>query len=95
MQKEPESARWPTRFRTPSASPVSIDSSSVRPRLSVTSPSATSWSPGSIRIQSPGTTSSARSSTSSPSRTALAFGATSSARLSSVSFALISCLIPM
>ena len=69
MQKEPESARSPTRLRTPSASPVSIDSSRVSPRLSATSPSATSWSPGSTRIQSPGTTSSASSSTNPPSRT--------------------------
>ena len=49
-ERAPESARWPGRLRTPSASPVSTDSSSVRPRASVTSPSATSWSPGSTRI---------------------------------------------
>ena len=47
MQKEPESTRSPTPLRIPSASPVSIDSSSVMPRLAITSPSATSWSPGS------------------------------------------------
>ena len=33
MQKEPESTRSPASLRTPSASPVSIDSSRVRPRL--------------------------------------------------------------
>ena len=79
----------------PSASPVSIDSSRVSPRLSTTSPSATSWSPGSTRTQSPGTTSSAGTSTTAPSRIAFALGATSSARLSSVSFAFSSWRMPM
>ena len=50
------------RLRIPSDSPVSIDSSRVSPREAITGPSATSWSPGSIRITSPGTTSSARRS---------------------------------
>ena len=72
-----------------------IDSSSIRPREETTTPSATSWSPGSTRIKSPGTTSSARSSIGSPSRTALALGATRSASWSSVSLAFSSWRIPI
>ncbi len=49
----------PRCLRTPSASPVSIDSSRVIPREPVTSPSATSWSPGATSTTSPGTISSA------------------------------------
>ena len=60
MQKEPERTRSPAPLRIPSASPVSIDSSRVIPRLAITSPSATSWSPGSTATTSPGTTSSAQ-----------------------------------
>ena len=48
MQKEPDRARSPSPLRTPSASPVSIDSSRIMPRVWITSPSATSWSPGSM-----------------------------------------------
>ena len=62
-QNEPESSRSPSRLRTPSDSPVSIDSSMRQAaRATTTTPSATSWSPGSTRTRSPGTTSSARSS---------------------------------
>ena len=70
----PESARSPSSLRTPSASPVSIDSSMVRPRLANASPSATSWSPGSTATTSPGTTSSARRLTTCPSRSTFAVG---------------------
>ena len=95
MQKDPERARSPRPLRTPSASPVSIDSSSVIPRLRITSPSATSWSPGSTSTTSPGTTSVASSSTTSPSRTTFACGATSTASSSSVRFAFSSWRMPM
>ena len=95
MQKDPDSARSPTSLRTPSASPVSIDSSSVMPRLAIVSPSATSWSPGSIAITSPGTISSASRLTTAPSRRALACGATSTASSSSVRFAFSSWRMPM
>ncbi len=95
MQKEPESARSPRPLRTPSASPVSIDSSSVMPRVRITSPSATSWSPGSTWTTSPGTTSVASSFAVSPSRTTRAWGATSTASSSRVRFAFSSWRIPM
>ena len=95
MQKEPESARSPRPLRTPSASPVSIDSSSVIPRVRITSPSATSWSPGSTAITSPGTISSASRPTAAPSRTTFAWGATSTASSSSVRFAFSSWRMPM
>ena len=95
MQKEPDSTRSPGTLCTPSASPVSIDSSRVIPRLEIASPSATSWSPGSIAITSPGTTCSARSGTSEPSRSTLACGATSTASSSRVRFAFSSWRIPM
>ncbi len=95
MQNEPESTRSPAPFGTPSASPVSIDSSSVIPRLAIASPSATSWSPGSTAIASPGTISSASRLTTVPSRTTLAWGATSTASSSSVFFAFSSWRMPM
>ncbi len=87
MQKEPERARSPLALPMPSASPVSIDSSRVMPRLAITSPSATSWSPGSTATTSPGTISSARRETISPSRRTFACGATRTASSSRVRFA--------
>ena len=87
--------RSPGRLRIPSDSPVSSDSSTVSPRESTTGPSATTWSPGSTRTRSPGTISSACSSSSRPSRITFARGATSSARRSSVSFAFSSWRIPI
>src|SRR4051794_16056369 len=95
MQNAPERRRSPSPFRTPSDSPVRIDSSIVRPREERTMPSATSWSPGSTRTTSPGTTSSSLSSTYCPSRITWALGATSSASWSRVSFALSSWRIPI
>ncbi len=79
----------------PSASPVSIDSSRVRPRLAITSPSAISWSPGLSAMTSPGTTSVASTSLTWPSRIARAWGATRTASSSSVSFAFSSWRIPI
>ncbi len=95
MQKEPESARSPASLRTPSASPVSIDSSRVIPREPLTAPSATSWSPGATSIRSPGTISSASRLVVAPSRTTLAWGATSTASSSRVRFAFSSWRMPM
>ena len=95
MQKEPESTRSPSPLRIPSASPVSIDSSRVMPRLAITSPSATSWSPGSTATTSPGTISLASSSTTAPSRTTRACGATRTASSSRVAFAFSSWRMPM
>jgi hypothetical protein len=95
MQKDPDSARSPGCLRTPSASPVSSDSSSVIPRLSIVSPSATSWSPGSILTTSPGTTSSASRLRIAPSRRTFAWGATSTASSSSVRLAFSSWRIPI
>ena len=95
MQKEPERARSPASLRTPSASPVSIDSSSVIPRVLSTSPSATSWSPGATSTTSPGTISSASRLATAPSRTTLAWGATSTASSSRVRFAFSSWRMPM
>ncbi len=95
MQNEPESRRSPSPLRMPSASPVSIDSSRVMPRLAIASPSATSWSPGSTRTTSPGTISVASTSATSPSRTTLARGATSTASSSRVAFAFSSWRMPM
>ena len=95
MQNDPESRRSPSPLRTPSDSPVRMDSSIVRPREERTTPSATSWSPGSTRTTSPGTTSSSLSSRYCPSRITWALGATSSASWSSVSFAFSSWRIPI
>ena len=95
MQKEPERTRSPRSLAMPSASPVSSDSSTVRPRVAITSPSATSWSPGPTATTSPGTTSVASSSTISPSRMTRAWGATRTASSSSVAFAFSSWRMPM
>ena len=97
MQNEPESTRSPRRL----ADPVGLAGQQrTRPAsgraTAMTSPSATSWSPGSTRTTSPGTTSSARSSVDLAVADRPAPAARpAAASWSSVSFALISWRIPM
>ena len=94
-QKEPDSARWPGRLRTPSASPVSIDSSRVSAaaldHLAVGDQLVAGLDPDDVA----GDDLVGADLDDSPSRIALALGATSSARLSSVSFAFSSWRMPM
>ena len=91
----PRATGRPRACGLPSDSPVSIDSSMVRPREDDDHAVGDELVAGLDPDTSPGTTSSARSSIGWPSRTAFALGATRSARWSSVSFAFSSWRIPI
>ncbi len=92
---EPESTSVPGALSTASDSPVSMDSSTWRPRASRMRASAGIWSPARSTRTSSSTTSGGRISASAPSRRTRASGALSSASRSSAALARNSCTQPM
>jgi len=92
---DPDSASSPGLLSTASDSPVSIDSSICRARVSTTTASAGTWSPARRTSRSSRTTSAGAISASTPSRRTRARGAFSSARRSSAALARNSCTQPI
>ena len=93
--KLPLSTVSPGCLKIGSASPVSSDSFTSRPRTAITRPSTTTWSPGRNSNTSSSTTSLTGISTTRPSRTTLALGAVSSVSRSRVFLARSSWMMPM